>query len=828
MASITKITLKGFRGANKLLEIPVSDSLVISGPTGSGKTTLLQAIEWGLYGKILGFTGPGFTDEDAYINIFADERYALVTLDFIDKDGTQISLQRERKEAAKSTVGKTNVKLTINGSSYTGDEAQKQIEELIGLDHEKFVQALFLHQETIRRFVEGKPQDRSAIIDQLLGTTQIREFTESLDPKRKIGTEIKALKITKDRLEGEQTMIEVDSQEQLDEQRDKLLAQGFKKDDLTLVSLETKVHQIFIEITKLAKTYNATPSPTPKKFKTTDDAKTVMDCVDSKLRDLDRSRGECITKYTEEIVRIQELVKQYDEAVKELSKEQKPQEDIEKEIKKLQGKQSDLEKQQNLLKEQANNLEPHVSEHQRLTQLIEQQEKKLQNFENKNGDLKALQKKKKENTQEIEEFTKELKKAGTLAQILTSAHSYISVTVPTSCPVCEQDIDPKVILTQLEEENKRRGNQLQQKQANVSSLVGKNNQLDSLLSELDNLLKELKSQQETANGKLKQIQKILGRDDVIAEDGVNQIEKNRKSAEALEGKIKMLKDEIWRLEQKRDGIQRLDDTLRQLERNLQKELSVKLIKQNLIKATEQYLQEPKLKIVQLEDIEPIDGLRKQLKALMIIFNYVKNVEVFGNRRDKKSLLEQRMDFIDQQVIDLEELEATLLTLRNVLSEHQGSLTMQALGEFQTSIEDYYNQVLGHPYFQKIRIESLSTEPITYDIIASDEGGLVKTHINTRFSTAQINATALAIFFAVNQKLAENFPLIILDDPTQNMDQAHQEALAQTLAALAKKRQILIASHNEQFVQLILSCVKTKINHLIMDQWIADDPKPTKN
>ncbi len=827
MVGITRIVLQGFRGANKPLEIQVSESIVISGPTGSGKTTLLQAIEWGLYGKILGFTGPGFIDEDAYVNIFTDERQASVTLDLVLKDGTQISLQRERKEAAKSTVGKTNVKLTVNGSSYTGKEAQEQIEELIGLDHEKFVQALFLHQETIRRFVEGKPKDRSAIIDQLLGTAQIREFTEALNPKRKIRREIKSLQTTKNRLEGEETMIEVDSQEQLDEQRDKLLAQDYKKIDLTLGSLDEKVHQLFIEITKLAETYDATPPSTPKKFKTTEDATTTMDNVDSKLRDLDRSRGECITKYTEEIVRIQELMKQYKEAVKQLSKERKPQEDIEKEIKRLQDKQSDLEKQQSQLREQANNLEPHVNEHQRLSQLVEQQEEKLQNFENKYGDFKALQKTKKENTQEIEQLTKELKQASTLAQILTSAHSYISATVPTSCPVCEQDIEPKVILSQLEEENKRRGDQLQQKQASVSVLEEKNNQLDSLLSELGKLRTELESQQKTANGKLKQIHKILGWDDITAEDGASLIEENRKLAEELEGKIKKFKDEIWRLEQKRDSIQRLDDTLRQLERNLQEELSVKLIKQKLIKATEQYLQEPKSRIKQLEDTEPIDALRKQLKALKKVFDYVRNVEAFENRREEKSLLEQHMDFIDQQITDLEELEASLLTLRNVLSEHQGTLTMQTLGEFQTSIENYYNQILGHPYFQKIRIEPLSTEPITYDIIASDEEELVKTHINTRYSTAQINGTALAIFFAVNQKLAENFPLIILDDPAQNMDQAHQEALAQTLATLAKKRQLLIASHNEQFVQHILSCVKTKINQLIMGQWTTDGPKPTK-
>ena len=826
MLSITRIFLQGFRGANKPLEITVSESLVISGPTGSGKTTLLQAIEWGLYGKIFGFTGPGFTNEDAYVNLFTDERQAVVTLYFILKDGKEVILHRERKEASKSTIGKTEVKLTINGSSFTDIEAQKQIEKLIGVDHEKFVQALFLHQETIRRFVEGKPTDRSAIIDQLLGTSQIRDFTESLDPKRKISGEIKTLQTIKERLEGEETRIEVVNQEQLDKQRDKLLTQGYKEIDLTLASLYEKIHQLYNEITKLAETYEGKSLLILEKFKTTEDTTTAIENVDSKLRELDRLRGDYITKYTEGIVRIKGLLKQYKDVVYPLSKEKKSQKDIEVEISKVENKQSDLEKNKIQLRDQANNLEPHVNEYQRLFQLIEKQEEVLQNFVKKYGDFKALQKKKEIYVKEIKDIAKELKQASSLAQILTSAHLYISKIKPTSCPVCEQNIKPKEILSHLKDESEKHGNQLQKKQAKANSLETENQKLDSIISEYNTISADLESLQKTANEELEQIRKILERDDIAAEDGASSVEKNRKLVEDLEEKITKLKDKTVQLNQKKDKLKQLEDALLKLEPNLQDELSVKLIKLELIAATENYIKEQKSKIKLLEDTQPIDTQRKKLEPLKKILDYVRNVETFENRQNEKSLLVQHVDFIDKQIEDLKDLEASLLTLRNILSEHQSSLTMQTLKEFQISIEKYYNKVLGHPYFQKIKIEPLSTEPITYDIIASDEEEVVKSHINTRYSTAQINATALAIFFAVNQKLAEKFPLIILDDPTQNMDYAHKEALAKTLADLAKKRQLLIATHDEQFILLITSYIKNEDNHLVMGQWTTDGPKPT--
>jgi len=231
MISLQRVKLEGFRGAKKPLELRFSNHVVLAGHSGSGKTSILQAIEWGLFGEILGFRGYGFTDEDAYVNMFSSESKAAVELDLMLSDEKILFVRRNRKMARKSTVGKTNLEVWFKGEEHKGKEAQNLIEELLDLDHEKFTQAVFLHQDMIRKFVEGGPKDRSEIIDQLLGLKNLREFTEGLDPKRKIRNEIKILQEIKKSLEEQKKVIEIESQELLNQQEKALIKDGYKKTD---------------------------------------------------------------------------------------------------------------------------------------------------------------------------------------------------------------------------------------------------------------------------------------------------------------------------------------------------------------------------------------------------------------------------------------------------------------------------------------------------------------------------------------------------------------------------------------------------------------------
>ncbi|MEM2922429.1 MAG: hypothetical protein QXF26_08960, partial [Candidatus Bathyarchaeia archaeon] len=77
-----------------------------------------------------------------------------------------------------------------------------------------------------------------------------------------------------------------------------------------------------------------------------------------------------------------------------------------------------------------------------------------------------------------------------------------------------------------------------------------------------------------------------------------------------------------------------------------------------------------------------------------------------------------------------------------------------------------------------------------------------TYIPTRFSTAQLNAAALAIFMSNSSRTKGELPLMILDDPTQSMDSEHKEALAKLVSKLAETYQMIVSTEDEETRNLL--------------------------
>lgn len=282
-------------------------------------------------------------------------------------------------------------------------------------------------------------------------------------------------------------------------------------------------------------------------------------------------------------------------------------------------------------------------------------------------------------------------------------------------------------------------------------------------------------------------------------------------------------------EQEIEELEEINKLIKKLEDNL-KEILPSLSSQDsslLDESARLYLKELELKIKQLQETGPIDSVREKVEGIEPIIAYLSKLEDFEQRMGEESKIDEKIDVVSYKIVKLDDLETSLQNIRDVVCEHQNELTNKSLEEFQSSINYYYNKIIGHPIFRKVRIKPIAEEPVSYDLIAYDEEAELETHVNTRFSTAQINGTALALFFAINQKLAVNLPLLILDDPTQNMDPTFQTALAETLESLAGNRQLLIATHEDQFANKIVEKLKPEIDLIQMDEWTIEGPNPTK-
>ena len=160
---------------------------------GTGKTTIINGLSYAIYGNAL-----TNIKKDNLVNKI-NSKGMLVTMSF-EKDGTTYHIERGRKpNVLKFTINGSEMKPTDQDESQ-GDsrETQKAIEQVFGMSHDMFKHLVALNTYT-EPFLSMKAADQRAIIEQLLGITQLSEKAEALK---------EAVRISKDSINAENTKIE--------------------------------------------------------------------------------------------------------------------------------------------------------------------------------------------------------------------------------------------------------------------------------------------------------------------------------------------------------------------------------------------------------------------------------------------------------------------------------------------------------------------------------------------------------------------------------------------------------------------------------------------
>ncbi len=160
---------------------------------GTGKTTIINGLSYGIFGQAL-----TNIKKDNLINKI-NSKGMLVTVTF-EKNGVEYHIERGRKpNLLKFSInGQEQEPLDQDESQGDSRETQKAIEELFGMSHEMFKHLVALNTYT-EPFLSMKAADQRAIIEQLLGITQLSEKAEALK---------EAIKISKDLITTENTKIE--------------------------------------------------------------------------------------------------------------------------------------------------------------------------------------------------------------------------------------------------------------------------------------------------------------------------------------------------------------------------------------------------------------------------------------------------------------------------------------------------------------------------------------------------------------------------------------------------------------------------------------------
>ncbi len=151
----------------------------ITGPTGAGKSTILDVITCALYGRTARLTNP-----NELMSRHTGE--CLCEVEFEVKGKVYVS-SWSQKRARKSSEGAfQSAKMEVSEvesekvlESYLS-KVPKYIEELSGLDFDRFIQSMMLAQGSFDAFLKAKENERSSLLEKITGTQIYKQISQEI------------------------------------------------------------------------------------------------------------------------------------------------------------------------------------------------------------------------------------------------------------------------------------------------------------------------------------------------------------------------------------------------------------------------------------------------------------------------------------------------------------------------------------------------------------------------------------------------------------------------------------------------------------------------
>lgn len=373
------------------------------------------------------------------------------------------------------------------------------------------------------------------------------------------------------------------------------------------------------------------------------------------------------------------------------------------------------------------------------------------------------------------ELEKENRKRDSLdidSKLINDAIESLKTRTKSTCPICDNPIDIQKTISKLEKQSQKLiTNQITEIDKKISELKAQKPNLESLQSDLIIYIDKLKNEKDIQNETLSEL---------AAELETGETDKTKLFSVAKE------------------KIQSLDSEIEKLEKSAR------------------------------EHTERFQRVRDSLDAIGLVMNILNKETELGNLRNLNPEDSQQIDSIGKAIVGLQNFEDKLTKIVNAAGKVQTELASEMISDSQKDVESYYTKLCMHQHYDKLKIDVKPQEIMgrvknAYAIKAFSAKDGKETHVATRFSTGQMNCVALSVFFALTKALPLKLGFLILDDPSQNLDNEHKTALADILAAISKERQVFISTQDEEFKEILQSKQKNIRLHEFVG-WDVSGPK----
>jgi len=741
---ITRVSLKNFRSHEDTKFDFSSGTNALVGIIGSGKSTVVNALSFGLFGTFPDLQSKKVKLDDIIMNKPDLKDKAEVNVDFVVDDKTY-SVMRviERGKGTTYSELREGDRLLDAPNSQRVTEL---VEKILKINYDLFSKAIYSEQNELDYFLTLPRGERMRRIDNLLTIDKFEQARSSVVTlKNKIV----------DRKMGKQSVIEQTDINELKKTIDELKQE---LDELRENKIKTSA-----EVDTLEKTKNE---------------------IEREVKRLEQLNKD-LTYYKEQEKSIESAVEENRKFIVDIEKSLKgrTQEEIEKDLKEFSEKIKDLDKNIGNKRSEQEKLTELMSETKTKAEFLEEDKmRKLQTDISKKLSLKNIlvEIKKEHGQKPLDKVDKEKKEMEKIIEKLSSLETSLSESrrileeihkLKDHCPICHSKLTDarKKNLIQKQKDNiekiekeiktlEKEKKSLKESLGSLEDVVDKFKQLTNEVKDLDDLqtqLKQLKKLHSKYLKTLESYQKNLRGVKKEIDDLLKNIEETKDEKQTLT----QLQSRIPEIKNKKSRLEYLNSRMEDVKRKI-KEIDLKLKDQDLEKVR--------------KELTEIVGKESKLEERL------KNItESLKEKETRKNEEEEKLETIEKQKSEIARLEKIVKDLK-IFEKALVQTQSQLRTEFITAVNYTMNEIWPSLYpYADFTSAALNIQEGDYVLqLLSRDGSWVNAEGIASGGERSIAALSLRIAFSL--VLAPNMKMIILDEPTANLDSRSISELAVTL------------------------------------------------
>ncbi|UCD04222.1 MAG: hypothetical protein JSW73_01080 [Candidatus Woesearchaeota archaeon] len=753
---ITKLDLKNWKNHRSIeLEFyPGINSIV--GDMGSGKSSILQAISFALFGTFSELKSKEIKTTDLITRNVADSSKV-----FLEFKNSRDNLVIERKVHRDKTSEAT---LKRKGKLISGPQVQEvtaSVEKIIGVNQNLWLRTVYAKQNEIDYFLNIPPLRRKKELDELMNLDKFEKAREN---------SVKLINILKNRIKEKSSVLE----------------------DFDLETIEEKIHELSSSLKGLKEEASVIESKIKTAEKEKEKVKETLEEVKEKVNE--------INKITERYSLLKEELEELKEEIEEI--EVKDRHEFEQELQLIKKSISDNQIKKQKLKEVADEKRELLIDLEKQLSVIKEKIKEIREDNERILKLKEDYSKYKEIGEEFSHLSKEIEDKKSLIDNRKGFLSNLKYHVEqlkkaeSVCPVCSTRLDPQTkqrLIMLREQKIASEEREIQLMERALKELQGDEDTLKEKDEERKRIINQLKSYKETLGDKKELIEEFK-KLDTDKSDLKESIEIGEGTISEIEKKLEELSEEYVDLQNERN-LQEKIDRKNKLEKEIE-EISCKKVNEKKV----------------FDDLEKVEELYEKL---------IQKVQEIKTRKEYISpLIEERKARLEELSSSKEEIAKINKEIQKIkmqsefLNKFKNSL-IQAQGELRSELILAVNEIMGniwqdiYPYekWSGIRLEATEEDYILQ--LKEVDGDWLSIAGFASGGERMIASLALRIAFA--KILAPKLDLLILDEPTHNLDKNTIDKLTQVIEDRLSNllNQTFIVTHEEKLAESASNLIKIK-------------------